>query len=83
MFAPASEDGLVLRVKHGYGGLGENEGVVGISGRVNADKGVHEGWEYVAFGGGCGELWECESALSGGLLDLPVAVPTQIMGRMG
>ena len=24
-----------------------------------------------AFGGSCGELWECESALSGRLLDLP------------
>ena len=32
---------------------------------------MYEGWDDVAFGGGCGELWECERARSGGLLDLP------------
>ena len=69
-FAPASEDGLVLRVKHGEGGLSEDEGVASITEHANAYEVVCEGWGGVAFGGVFGELWECEISLSGGLLDL-------------
>ena len=68
-FAPTSEDGLVLRVIHGDGGLGEENGAIGITESTNVDKGVREGWEDVAIGGIRGELWECDSTCSGGLLD--------------
>ena len=54
MFAPSGEDGLVLRVKHGDGGLGGDDGVVGIIECSNADEVVHESWKDLAFGGGCG-----------------------------
>ena len=53
---PTSEDGLVLRVKHGDGGFGEDNGLVGITEHTNTDEGVHESLENVAFGGGCEEL---------------------------
>ena len=68
MFVPAIEYGLVPRVKHGYGGLGEDDGAVGITDSDKADEGVCEGWEDVDLGGVHRGWWECESALSGGLL---------------
>ena len=54
MFAPTGEDGLVPRVEHGNGGLDEDDGAFGIKELTKSDKGVCEGWEDVAFGGGCG-----------------------------
>ena len=70
MFAPAGEDGLVLRAKQSDGGLGKYYGAFGITDCTNTDEGVFEGWEDVDFGGDCGELWEYERAHISGLLDL-------------
>ena len=54
MFSLFGDDGLVLMVKHGDRGLGEDDGAVRIIERTNAKEGVREGWDDVAFGGGCG-----------------------------
>ena len=53
-FAPDGEDGLFLSVKHGDGGLGKDDGAVGIKDCTDSEERVCEGWEDVAFGGGCG-----------------------------
>ena len=57
-FAPTCYDGLVLSTKKSSGGLGEDDGAVGIEERTKSYEGVREGWKDVAFGGGRRELWE-------------------------
>ena len=52
-FTPTGEDGIVLRIKNVDRGLGEKYVAFGIIERANADKGVRESWEDMAFGGVC------------------------------
>ena len=78
---PSGEDGLVLRVKDSDGGLGEDDGAVSITERNNINEGVCEAQEDVAIRGGCGELWECDSACSSRLLDLTRSSTNTDRGR--
>ena len=80
MVALSSEDVFLLKVKHSDGGLSDNESAVVITGCANADERVREGQENLAFRSGCRELWECKSALNGGLLDLSCGGTNQDCG---